>query len=115
MRSRAAVARAVDLVFAFLMHPRVRRVRRWSFLVTLPLAGLAIAVFGLGPTLGVVALRVALFALAAVVAWRLGGSRGEAVLDLLMHPRARRLQRVEARVWLAVPRLLLGAARGGFA
>ncbi len=38
MHHRAPLwARAFDGVFAFLMRPRVARIRRWSFVVTLPL------------------------------------------------------------------------------
>ena len=49
----------------------------------------------------------------AVVAWRVGGERGEAVLDLLMHPRARRLMRAETDVVLALPRLAWTALVAG--
>jgi hypothetical protein len=105
--------RAFDTVLAFLMRPNVRRVRRWSFLVTLPLAVLVASV--VGPVSGglVLVLRVALWLAVVVVAWRLGGERGEAVRDLLMHPRARALLRTEVDVALTLPRLAVAALRGG--
>ena len=39
----------------------------------------------------------------------MGGERGQAVLDLLMHPRARALMRAETDVVLAFPRVVLSA------
>ena len=48
---------------------------------------------------------MALWRAVALSAWRVGGERGEAVRDLLMHPRVRRLVRAEVDVVLALPRL----------
>lgn len=48
-----------------------------------------------------------LWALVALAAWRLKDERGEALRDLLMHPRARAFFRAEFDVLLAMPRLLL--------
>jgi len=93
------------------MRPRVRRVRRWSFVVTGPIAILIAWRFGVQNAAGLVALRVALFALVAWWAWRLPGERGDAVRDLLMHPRMRAFTRAELDAWLTVPRLLAGTAR----
>jgi hypothetical protein len=80
---------------------RGRRLRRWSFLVTVPAAIAAALVVGLGSSVAIVALRLALGLIVLAVAWQLGGERGEAVRDLLMHPRARRYLRVEMRVCAA--------------
>lgn len=101
--------RILDLALDVLMRPRVRRWRRWSFLVTLPAAALAATVVDLRSGALVVAARMALWTAVALVAWRIGGERGEAVRDLLMHPRVRRLVRAEVDVVLAIPRLALAA------
>jgi hypothetical protein len=92
------------------MRTNVRRVRRWAFLVTLPIAVLVASVADLRSGALVVAARVALWLAIAIVAWRVGGERGQAVLDLLMHPRARALMRAETDVVLAFPRLLCATA-----
>jgi hypothetical protein len=88
---------------------RGRRLRRWSFVLTLPGAVAVALVVGLGSSLALVAVRTALGVIVLAAAWRLGGERGESVRDLLMHPRARRYLRVELRVvaapWLALARL----------
>lgn len=81
---------------------RGRRLRRWSFLLTLPAAVVVASIVGLGSSLALVVVRMGLSLLVAAIAWRVGGERGEAVRDLLMHPRARRFLRVELRV-LAAP------------
>lgn len=104
----AVLVRLLDL----LMRPRVRRVRRWSFVLTLPVAALVAWRFGVQSATWIVALRVALTALAVAVAWRVPGERGEAVRDLVIHPRLRAFTRAELDVLLTVPRLLLGRARG---
>jgi hypothetical protein len=80
---------------------RGRRLRRWSFLVTLPGAVAMALLIGLGSSLALVGVRMALGLLVLAAAWRLGGERGEAVRDLLMHPRLRRYLRVELRVFAA--------------
>jgi hypothetical protein len=101
-----------DRLLAFLMRPRVRRVRRWSFVVTLPVAAVVAAVGS--PASGgiVLALRFALWLAVAVTAWRLGGARGEAVRDLLMHPRVRALLQTEVDIVLTLPRLACAALHG---
>jgi hypothetical protein len=101
------MARVFDAVMEWLMRPRIRRLRRWSFVVTLPVALIVAYVIGLQQGALVLGLRVALWATVALVAWRLGGPRGEALLDLLMHPRARAFARAELDVVTALPRLLL--------
>jgi hypothetical protein len=96
------MASRLSILFDWLVFSeRGRRLRRWSFLITLPAAIAAALVVGLGSSLAVVALRLALGLIVLAVAWRLGGERGEAVRDLLMHPRARRYLRVEMRVCTA--------------
>lgn len=100
----------LDRLIAFLMRPRVARVRRWSFLLTLPIA----IVFGVA--LGAVALgaRLALWAAVAVVAFRLGGERGDALRDLLMHPRVRAYARAELDLLTVLPRLLFRVPDGAY-
>jgi hypothetical protein len=101
---------ALERLIAFLMRPRVARVRRWSFLLTLPIA------IAFGVELGAVALgaRLGLWAVVAVVAFRLGGERGDALRDLLMHPRARAYARAELDVLTVLPRLLLRPPGGAY-
>lgn len=116
---RRAAVRVFDAVFGFLMRPRVRRIRRWSFLVTLP-GGVLIArgldlelTAGLGVEVGLAAVALDLLALAAVAYLGtrvLGRERRDALLDLLMHPVARRAIRTEARVLSTIPRALLRRA-----
>ena len=103
----------LDRLLAVLMHARVRRWRRWSFVVTLPIAGLVAWRFGLQSGALLVAARIALTATVALLALRLGGERGEAVRDLVMHPRLRRFLAVELRVLATVPRAVLGRRRPG--
>jgi hypothetical protein len=105
------LTRLPDRLLGFLTRPRVGRVRRWSFVVTGPTAAFVAWRFGVQDAVALIALRVALFALVAWWAWRLPDERGEAVRDLLMHPRLRAFTRTEVDVWLTVPRLLGGAAR----
>jgi len=102
------------MVMQWLMRPRVRRVRRWSFIATVP-AGLLVAhVYGVHQGVAVVAGRIALWGLLTIAAWRMGGDRGDALRDLLMHPRARAFGRAELDILTAVPRLLLvRATRSG--
>jgi hypothetical protein len=101
----------LDRLIDLLLRPRVRRVRRWSFLLTGPVAIAVAATVGYQGGVLVIAARLALWLAVAVHAWRLGGERGEALRDLLMHPRARALLRAERDVLLTLPRLL--ARRGG--
>ncbi len=104
---RRPVTRLFDAVFRFLLRPGVRRVRRWSFLVTVP-AGLLVARAldlkislgtGLGAGLALAALDLlALVVVGALGARLLGKERRDALLDLMMHPAARRAIRGEALV-----------------
>lgn len=106
------MARLLDTLFAWLMHPRVRRVRRWSFVVTVPVALLVAHLFGVQQGALVIAARAAVALAIAIVAWRVGGSRGEALRDLLMHPRARAFARAELDVTTVLPRLLFARVCG---
>lgn len=55
------MGRLIDMVMQWLMRPRVRRVRRWSFVATVP-AGLLVAhVYGVHQGVAVVAGRIALW------------------------------------------------------
>jgi hypothetical protein len=110
--------RLFDAVLGFLLRPRVRRVRRWSFLVTAPLGFLAGRSLGLdlgdGVVLGAV---VALLEAAVVVGVALAGARllgrerSDALLDLLMHPVARRAIVGEIRMLSTFPLALLRRLR----
>lgn len=113
MSSKLSIIR----VFEWLVStPRGRRLRRWSFVLTLPAALASALMLGLGTGLALLAARVALWLAILLLAWRVGGERGEAVRDLLMHPKARRYTRLELRVLgaplLALGRLLRPARRG---
>lgn len=101
----------LDAVLDWFMRPRVRRVTRWSFLVTLPLCALLISLRGFDAVLVIFALEFAAFMVVIVVAARLGGERGQVILDFVMHPAARRLMRSEAVIVLTLPRALLRLAR----
>ena len=99
MREKTALARAFDTVFGFLMRPRVRRLRRWSFLVTLPGALIAAKLLEIRLTLGTglkagiaaAILETVLLLLVGVLGARvLGRERRDVLLDFLMHPMARR-------------------------
>jgi hypothetical protein len=103
--------RLSDGVLAWLMRPRVRRVRRWAFLVTVPVALVVGHVYGVHQGVLVIAVRAALWSTVAVVAWRLRDERGEALRDLLMHPRGRAFARAEFDIFSAVPRLIVAVAR----
>lgn len=103
----------MDRLIAWLMDPRVRRFRRWSFVLTVPVALLVARTSGYENGALVIGARVALWLAVVVWALRLGGERGEAVRDLLMHPRARAIMRTEFDLATAVPRLLFARrARG---
>lgn len=80
------------------MRPRVRKLRRWSFVVTLPLAGLLIWRRGLEGAAFLPAFYVLLLGAILVAARRIGGPRGELLLDLVMHPVGRRAFRTELRL-----------------
>ncbi len=104
---RSRGVRVFDTVFAFLMRPRVRRVRRWSFVVTLPGGYLLARTLGLELTIGrglcagvaAALLDLALLVTVAVAGSRLlGRDRRDVLLDFLMHPTARRAIRGEARM-----------------
>src|SRR5919107_882492 len=107
MPNIAAVGRLTDRLIAWLMRPPVRRVRRWSFLVTVPVAFGVAHVYGVHQGLLVLALRAALWGAVAVLAWRLRDERGEALRDLLMHPRLRAFTRAELDILSALPRLIV--------
>ncbi len=115
MREKTALARAFDTVFGFLMRPRVRRLRRWSFLVTLPGALIAAKLLEIRPTFGTglkagiaaAILDTVLVLLVGVLGARvLGRERRDVLLDFLMHPMARRAVAGEIRTLLVVPRAL---------
>lgn len=107
------MGRVLDGLISWLMRPRVRRLRRWSFVLTVPVAALVAHVYGVHEGALVIGIRVVLWGAVAVAAWRLGGERGEALRDLLMHPRGRAFARAELDVMSALPRLLVvrGVAR----
>jgi len=96
-----------DSLIAWLMRPLVRRIRRWSFVATVPTGILIANVYGIHEGVVVVAARLALWGFVAVAAWRLGGERGDALRDLLMHPRGRAFARAEFDILTALPRLVL--------
>lgn len=97
-------------IAALLLSPRVRRLRRWSFVITLPAAALSLWLFGIEGAGIVLALRLVLFLLGLVAVLRLPRDLREAALDLIMHPVLRRLQRLELRVLLTLPRALFGGS-----
>lgn len=103
--------RLFDELLDFLMRPRVRRIRRWSSIVTLPVFLVLLYTGNAATGVAVVAIRVALYAAVVLAAWRVRGERGEALRDLLMHPRLRAFLRAEADVLLTLPRLLLRRRR----
>lgn len=115
MRDETLLARAFDAVFGFLARPRVRHVRRWSFLVTLPLGLLGARALGVDLSLanglkaGIAAalLDATLLLLVLVLGARvLGRERRDVLLDFLMHPTARQAMVAEARTLLVLPRAL---------
>ncbi len=113
---RPALARGLDALFELLMRPRVRRARRWSFLVALPAGVLIARELGLRPSLedglavglALAALDLAVLLTVALAGTRLlGRERREVVLDFLMHPTVRRLLRSELELQLTLPRALV--------
>jgi hypothetical protein len=109
--SSCLMGRQADRVIAWLMRPRVRRARRWSFVVTVPVAFAVAHVYGAHQGALVIGVRAALWGTVAVVAWRLRDERGEALRDLLMHPRGRAFARAELDILTALPRLVVALAR----
>ncbi len=115
MRNPTAI-RYFDRILGLLQRAELKRMRRWSFLVTLP-AGIAIgSQLGLRPSpengLMVAALVIALdvavlVAVATLGVGLLGRERRDVLLDLLMHPVARRAITGELRVFGVYPRALL--------
>jgi hypothetical protein len=101
----------VNRLFDLLLRPRIARVRRWSFVLTLPVALAVGQATGYRAGVAVIAARFALWVAVAAYAWRLPGERGDALRDLLMHPRVRALLRAERDVVLTLPRLLMGRRR----
>ena len=110
---RGPVLRAIDALLALLMLPRVRRVLRWSFVVTLPLFAYLVSVRGVDTVLVLVALEFAGFLLVLAVAARLGGERGQLIFDIVMHPSVRRLLRSEATIVLTLARAPARLVRRG--
>ena len=107
--------RLFDRCLGVLLRPAVRRTRRWSFVVTLP-AGLAAGHWaGLRPSLEhgllvaglLVVLDVAVVCAVALLGARLlGRERRDGLLDLVMHPVARRAVVGELRVFAVYVRAL---------
>ena len=97
---------ALDALFAFLARPRVARMRRWSFVVTLPLGYALIRWRGLDAGLTVVAIEfvIGLSVLAVILTG--DRERRAALLDLVLHPAARRAMLTEFRVLTTIPRRL---------
>lgn len=112
MRIGRAVDRLVDAGFRVLLHPRVRRWRRYAFLVTIPAAYLIFRLRGLEAGIAVLLLEflVGLTVIAIVLA-RADAERREALLDLLAHPLARRLTRTEIEVLATIPLALTSSLR----
>jgi len=104
------VGHLLDSVIAWLMRPRVRSVRRWSFVVTVPVAVVVGHLYGVHQGVFVITVRVALWGALAVVAWRLKDERGEALRDLFMHPRLRAFARAEFDISTTFPRLIVAVA-----
>lgn len=105
------MTRLVDAVLRFLLRPRVRRVVRWSFVVTLPLALLLIRARGIDGLLVIFVLEFTGFMMVLALAARLGGDRGQVILDLVMHPSIRRLLRSEAAIVFTLPAAFVRAFR----
>lgn len=101
------VGRRLDRLIEWLTRPPVRRIRRWSFVATVPVSVLVAHVYGVHQGVAVIAARLGLSGSVAIAAWRLGGDRGDALRDLLMHPRLRAFARAEFDVLTSLPRLLL--------
>ena len=112
--------RLLDRILGFLLRPGVRRFRRWSFVVTIPLGLVVANHLGLRPSvehgLVVAALLLAVdlaivVGVAALGTALFGRERRDALLDLLMHPLARRAVAGELRLFAVYPRALRGRRR----
>jgi len=112
VRVRSRLGRLFDGLFEWLMRPSVRRVRRWSFLVTLPVTYLVFRLRGAETGLALVGLELVVGVTVMVVLYRMGGARREVVLDLIAHPLVRRLTATEMHVLLTAPRALARRLRG---
>lgn len=96
-----------ERIIGWLLRPRVRRVLRWSFVVTLPLCAVLISLRGVETVLALFALEFAAFMVVLAVAARLGGERGQLILDIVMHPAGRRMFRSELQILLTLPLALV--------
>lgn len=110
-RPHGRLAAFVDFVLGILLRPRLRRVLRWSFVVTLPAGALLLRERGLDAAVGIVILELCAFVTVLVVALRLGGERREMILDLVMHPAVRRVLHSEMRIVATLPVAALRALR----
>ena len=81
------IRHATRFVFSFLLHPRVRRVRRWVGFVTVP-----------GSLLLLYLIEAAALAALGLLWLALDPEQREAALDLVLPPVERRLLRAEGRV-----------------
>lgn len=107
------VEMVIDRVVEFAMRPRIRRVRRWSFVVTLPLGGLLIWWRGLQEA-AIVPLAYAVVLIGILLgARRIGGLRGELLLDFVMHPVGRRAFRTELHLMATLARAVRRAVGRG--
>lgn len=112
MTERSLPARTFDWVFGVLMRPRIRRLRRWAFLVTVPAGLFGAKALGIdlnvrtGLKAGIALATLDLAVLLAIGTRVLGRERRDVLLDFLMHPTARRAIAAEARTLLILPRAL---------
>jgi hypothetical protein len=97
------LAHAADAVLGVLLRPRLRRVLRWSFVITLPAGAFLLRERGLDAAVAIVLLELCGFIAVMLVALRLGGERRAVIFDLIMHPAVRRVLRSEMRVAATVP------------
>jgi hypothetical protein len=95
-----------DAVFSFLLDPRVRRARRWSSLVTVPLAIVVLAFVGVEGGAAAAAVELVLVLVVLALVLRLDRERREAVLDLVVPPVERRLVRSELAILATFVRAL---------
>lgn len=86
------------------MRPRIRRLRRWSFVVTLPVAALLIWLRGARGTILLPAAYLAFLGALVLLARRAGGARRELLLDLVLHPAGRRALRTELHLLATLAR-----------
>ncbi len=101
----------IDRVVEFARRPRMRRLRRWSFVVTLPVAGLLIWLRGFQGAAILPVLYVLGLGSVLLLAGRIGGPRGELLLDFVMHPVGRRAFRTELHLVATLARAAGRAAR----